>query len=163
MNNNQQNSIHALLASHGTIGAKAAEHKAIHICPPGSCIHHLTIVPQLWNGMTGDDWLNNDWTRNEFCRYLEANIEKEISQHSLELKQTISEYGISYSHEIGYGDLANNIIQVSRHHQFDIIIIGSARPKYISGLKSRVAIKPLLSAIDKPILIVPYPKQTSDE
>ncbi|HDZ79452.1 MAG TPA: universal stress protein, partial [Gammaproteobacteria bacterium] len=50
---------HVLLASHGTVGAQAAEQMAIRMCSSGAKLHHLIVVPSLWKGMTGDDWLNN--------------------------------------------------------------------------------------------------------
>ncbi len=47
-----------LLASHGTEGAIAAEKMALSLCEKGARLHHLLVVPTLWEGMTGDDWLN---------------------------------------------------------------------------------------------------------
>ena len=63
-------STNVLLASHGTDGAKAAEKMALQVCEKGARLHHLLVVPSFWKGMTGDDWLNNGSTRDNFRRYL---------------------------------------------------------------------------------------------
>ena len=72
---------HILLASHGTAGALVAECKAMSMCARGSKIHHLIVVPSFWKGMTGDDWLNNGSTRDQFCRYLENTLGHEVDSH----------------------------------------------------------------------------------
>ena len=63
-----------LLASHGTEGAMAAEKMALILCNKGAKLHHLIVVPTLWEGITGDDWLNNGSTRDTFRRYLETEL-----------------------------------------------------------------------------------------
>ena len=70
-----------LLASHGTDGAKAAERMAFDICEKGTKLHHLVVVDTLWQGMTGDDWLNNGGMRDKFRRYLENELGQEIDAH----------------------------------------------------------------------------------
>ena len=79
-----------LLASHGTKGAIAAERAALDMCKKGDRLHHLLVVPTLWEGMTGDDWLNNGSTRNRFRRYLESELEKEVIEHILEEKELLA-------------------------------------------------------------------------
>ena len=45
-----------LLASHGTAGARAADRAALEFCrEPGAALYHLTVVPDLWLGMMGDE------------------------------------------------------------------------------------------------------------
>ena len=49
-----------LLCHHGTPGAAAAEALAYGIAVPGATtLVHCLVVPELWAGMQGDDWLNN--------------------------------------------------------------------------------------------------------
>jgi hypothetical protein len=66
-----------LVASHGTDGARAAETLALASCAPGATLHHLYVVPDLWRGMMGDDWLNNVRTRIRFGDYLEGELASE--------------------------------------------------------------------------------------
>ena len=72
-----------LLASHGTEGAKAAEQEVVQLASgcEGSSVHQLVVVPDLWQGMTGDDWLNNGITRDRFTDYLENTLEQEVREH----------------------------------------------------------------------------------
>ena len=56
-----------LLCHHGTGGALAAEALACEFAVPGiTTIVHCLVVPELWAGMQGDDWLNNASTRDAF-------------------------------------------------------------------------------------------------
>ena len=71
---------HSLLASHGTEGARAAEKLSYSYCGPGTTLHHLIVVPDLWKGMQGDDWLNNAWTRDAFGRHVEGQLEADARE-----------------------------------------------------------------------------------
>ena len=62
-----ENAKNILLASHGTIGAQAAEQAAFNMCRKNTQITHLIVIPKFWKDILGDDWLNNDCTRNKFC------------------------------------------------------------------------------------------------
>ena len=70
-----------LLASHGTIGAQAAEQKVFEMCASNAHITHLLVVPEFWKDMLGDDWLNNSVTRIQFEDYLETELGQEVDQH----------------------------------------------------------------------------------
>ena len=146
-----------LLASHGTDGARAAEKMVLTLCSPGAKVHHLVVVPTLWKGMTGDDWLNNGKTRNQFRRYVEATLENEITEHCDELKADIAGHGLVYSNEIIVGETDDTLLDVSRQSDYDLIIMGSPRPKGKTGLKSRMHVERLLKSLTVPLLIVPYP------
>ena len=63
-----------LLASHGTPGARAAERAALALAAPAATIFHLVVVPDLWKGMMGDDWLNNASTRAAYGRHVESQL-----------------------------------------------------------------------------------------
>ena len=70
-----------LLASHDTEGSRAAERAALDAVVEGGRLHHLVIVPQFWQSITGDGWRINASTEHQFCDYLEAQIEREILEH----------------------------------------------------------------------------------
>ena len=148
-----------LLASHGTEGARAAERMAFEICEKGTRLHHLVVVPTLWQGMTGDDWLNNGGIRNKFRRYLENEIGREIETHCDKLSVEASAHELSYSKEIRVGEPDEVLINATRDSEYDLIIIGSPRPKGKTGLRSRMHTKPLTKSLTVPILIVPFPNE----
>ena len=69
-----------LLVSHGTDGAIAAEQVVLEKCDKGTRVHHLIVVPTFWEGTTGDDWLQNGAVRNDFRRYLEGELGREVDE-----------------------------------------------------------------------------------
>ncbi len=152
---------HILLASHGSAGALAAECSAMSLCANGGNIHHLIVVPSFWQGMTGDDWLNNGNTRNQFRRYLENALGSEVDDHCERVSKKSDKYNLRYSKEILLGEPSNALIEVSKKLPLDLIIIGSPRPKGVKGLRSRMFTKDLVHILQIPLLIVPYPQQTS--
>jgi nucleotide-binding universal stress UspA family protein len=150
---------HVLLASHGTQGAIAAEDMALKLCKQGATLHHLIVIPTLWKGMTGDDWLNNGSTRDTFRRYLESEIGREMQEHSDRVSDQAKQHQIHYTSEIVVGEPEECLIQASNKDDFDIVVIGSPRPKGISGLRSRMSVEPLVRSLRTPLLIVPYPNE----
>jgi len=147
-----------LLASHGTEGAMAAEQYAIQLCQEGASIKHLIVVPTLWEGMTGDDWLNNGSTRDTYWRYLESELGKEVDEHCERVHQSANEHKINYSQEIVVGEPEECLINLTKEIEFDIIVMGSKRPKGISGLRSRMKADKISKAVTVPLVIVPYPE-----
>lgn len=147
-----------LLASHGTEGARAAERMAFEICEKGTNLHHLVVVPTLWQGMTGDDWLNNGSTRDRFRRYLEDELGQEIDAHCDKLSDEATSHALSYSKEIRVGEPDECLLEASRGQQYDLVIMGSPRPKGVPGLRSRMHTKPLAKSLNIPLLIVPFPQ-----
>ena len=85
-----------LLASHGSVGAIAAEQAAIAACIAGDELDHLYVIPSWWSGMTGDDWLNNGITRNRFRDYVEQQLWEESQQVSVRVQQQCVQAGIKY-------------------------------------------------------------------
>jgi len=150
---------HVLLASHGTEGALAAEQMALSMCAKGAKLHHLIVVPTLWQGMTGDDWLNNGSTRDTFRRYLEGELGREVDEHCQRVSQSAEENELQYSKEIILGEPDECLIDSSKRDQFDLVIMGSPRPKGKKGLRSRMKTESLARALNIPLLIVPYPTQ----
>ena len=146
-----------LLASHGTDGAKAAEQMAVSLCNKGGAIHHLVVVPTLWQGMTGDDWLNNGSTRNTFRRYLESELEQEVAEHCERISKQAKENDIEYTNEVIVGEPEECLLDVSKKQNFDLIVMGAPRPKGVSGLRSRMSTDTVKRKITTPLLMTPYP------
>lgn len=149
-----------LLASHGTEGAKAAEQEAARLAAsgdePGS-VHQLVVVPDLWQGMTGDDWLNNGLTRDRFTNYLEDTLEAEVREHVEVTQALMQENNIPYSVEVQVGKPEEVLIAVADKGDYDAVLMGSPRPKGKKGLRSRMKLETLVSSLAIPLIIVPYP------
>lgn len=147
-----------LLASHGTSGACAAETVAINLLSgPIRSLHHLIVVPDLWKGMLGDDWLNNAITQIRFGNYVEGELTKEIQENIQRVKTLCEESGIAYHVEVKIGKPAECLLQVENLQQFDLVVMGSPRPKDQPGLNSRMNCETLSRFLPVPLLVVPYP------
>jgi len=149
---------HILLASHGTEGAKAAEKMALSLCEEGATLHHLLVVPTLWQGMTGDDWLNNGSTRDRFCRYLESELGKEVDEHCERISAQAKAKSVTYSKELIVGEPDECLLNACKKQDFELVVMGSRRPKGKTGLRSRMSTEPLVRSLAVPLLIVPHPQ-----
>ena len=148
-----------LLASHGTEGAQAAEQKAIELCNKGGHLHHLIVVPKaLWEGMTGDDWLNNGSTRDTFRRYLEDQLQQEVEEHKARVSDAARSRELNYTSEVIVGEPEECLINTSQKDKFDLLVMGSPRPKGKTGLKSRM-LTDSTRGLPIPTVIVPYPDE----
>jgi nucleotide-binding universal stress UspA family protein len=147
-----------LLASHGTIGAKAAEKIALDLCRDDTMLHHLIVVPDFWRGMMGDDWLNNASTRDTYGRYVESQIGREIEQHRMEFEQELRARGISFQTRVTLGKPEQCLTEYAAECKADLVVIGSPRPPGIPGLRSRMTLEKLVRALSAPLLIAPYPR-----
>lgn len=146
-----------LLASHGTEGAQAAERTALGLCGHGGTLHQLVVVPSFWKGMTGDDWLNNGVTRDRYRRYLENQLDAEIKVHIDRVRNAAESKAIAYEIEVVVGKPEACLIEASRKAEYDLIVIGSPRPKGRAGLRSRMAPDPIVRNLMAPLLVVPFP------
>ena len=147
-----------LLASHNTDGAKAAESLAIQMAGLTQAkIRHLIIVPEFWQWMTGDDWLNNAHTQQEYGNYIESELEREIIEHIDSLKALMLAEDIDYSYKLEKGVPDKVLINEVNHANYDLVVIGSSRPKGVDGLNSKLLTKSLPVQICSPLLIAPYP------
>jgi hypothetical protein len=146
-----------LLASHGTPGAQAAEALALSLCVEGATLHHLLVVPDLWKGMMGDDWLNNVRTRIAFGEYLEGELAREIAEHVDRVAREAAASGARYHSEVRQGDPALCLIAFSRVVRCELIVIGAPRPKGTPGLRSRLEAEPLIRGLNTPLMVAPYP------
>lgn len=146
-----------LLASHGTPGAQAAEELAMALCAEGGMVHHLLVVPELWNGMMGDDWLNNVRTRIRFGEYLEGELSKEAQAHLERVAQRAAASALEHRAEIRQGEPYQCLLAMQRETGCDVVIIGAPRPKGVAGLRSRMRLDELLRALEVTLIVAPHP------
>lgn len=144
-----------LLASHGTPGARAAEALAFALCAPGGVLHHLYVVPDLWRGMMGDDWLNNARTQAAFGEYLEGELAREVEEHQTRVAQGAAECGLDYRPELRQGDPAECLVTYVQETACELVVIGAPRPKATPGLRSRMHLEPLVRALTVPLVVAP--------
>ena len=149
---------HILVASHGTPGAQAAEHTTCALCPARGRLSHLIVVPDLWRGMMGDDWLNNAWTRDDYGRYVETELRREIQSHLDRLRAQVLALGLTYEFRVVLGKPTDCLIALSREAAPDLVVIGARRPKGSAGLRSRMHAARLAEALAMPLLVVPHPR-----
>jgi len=147
-----------LLASHGTPGAIAAESLAFDLCMSGGTLHHLLVVPELWRGMMGDDWLNNARTRVTFGEYLEGELSREVGEHQARLSRAAIERGVEYRPELKQGEPAECLIACARETQCELLVIGAPRPKGAPGLRSRLRLEQVVRALTVPLIVAPAPR-----
>jgi nucleotide-binding universal stress UspA family protein len=146
-----------LLASHGTPGARAAEAAAFDRCAREGSLHHLVVVPDFWKGMLGDDWLNNAAVHVRFGRYVENQLDREISEHVAGVAAEAKRRGLRYSCELRLGRPAECLADVAAAGRYDLVVVGSPRPKGTPGYRSRLAVEALVGALKVPLLVVPHP------
>ena len=149
---------HILLASHGTDGARAAEKLAYAFCQPKTTLHHLIVVPDLWKGVMGDDWLNNAMTQKTYGNYIESQLEDEIRIHVRRLQKLATKRRIRYRPDMVLGKPTDCLIEHAKRAGINLVVMGSPRPRGKTGLHSRIDTNKLVRALRVPLLIVPYPK-----
>lgn len=152
-----------LLASHDTEGSRAAEQVALDAVMEGGRLHHLVIVPEFWQSITGDGWRINASTEHAFCDYLEAQIEREIMEHLVRVNREAQSRQIQYSAGSKHGDLEACLIATAEESDFDLVIIGAHRPKGHLGLRSRIDFAKLTRGLRVPLVVVPHPGHSASE
>jgi nucleotide-binding universal stress UspA family protein len=146
-----------LLASHGTPGARAAEEMALKLTAPGATLFHLIVVPDLWRGMMGDDWLSNASTRAEYGKYIEDQLGQEIERHREVLEREVRASQVAYELKVMLGKPDECLLEHAATIAPDLVVVGSPRPRGTPGLRSRMRIE-RLTALAAPLLVVPYPR-----
>lgn len=143
-----------LLAHHGTAGALLAETLSLDIATPGlTLIVHLLVVPDLWSGMQGDDWLNNASTRDTFGSYLEGLLEKDVREQLSALEGRCTERGFAYKAVMRQGDPAECLLETAFQEQATLVVIGPPRLRGVSGLRSRMDMEKLARGLHVPLLM----------
>ncbi|MEE8365287.1 MAG: universal stress protein [Gammaproteobacteria bacterium] len=154
------NVTNVLVASHGTPGALMAEQAAIDLCREnGAALHHLLVVPDFWKGMMGDDWLNNAVTRSRFGDYVENQLARDAAIETERMAEICKPAGISCSSTVRLGKSAVCLISATEQENFDIVVIGSPRPRGTPGYRSRMDLELLARSLTIPLLTVPHPQR----
>ncbi len=149
-----------LVASHGTTGALVAEQAAVDLCRENAAtVHQLLVVPDFWKGMMGDDWLNNAITQIRFGDYVENELARDAATETERFATACEQAGISCSSTVKLGKPASCVIEAIEKENFDIVVIGSPRPKGTPGYRSRMDLELLARALTTPLLTVPYPQK----
>ena len=147
-----------LLASHGTVGARAAERAALELAAPAATILHLVVVPDFWKGMMGDDWLNNASTRAAYGRHVESQLAREIEEHRRSLEREIRASGRHYEIKVVIGKPDEALIDHAAAARPDLVVIGSPRPPGVPGLRSRMRVEKLVGTLDVALVVIPQPQ-----
>ncbi len=146
-----------LLGQHGTDGARLAEQAAFDLAvPEKTLIVHLLVVPDLWEGMQGDDWLNNASTRDTFGRYVEGLLEKDAADQLHALEARCTERKLTYKSILRMGDPTDCFIEVASQEQITLAVIGPPRPKGILGYRSGMKLETIVRKIRAPLIIANY-------
>lgn len=145
-----------LLCHHGTPGAARAEALAYRVAAPGqTTLVQCLIVPELWAGMQGDDWLNNASTRDAFGTYVENLLESDARRELAGVEQRCGEQGIAYRAVLRFGEPAACVLAIAEETGADLVVAGTPRPKGESGLRSRLDLDKLVRGLRCPLLIAP--------
>ena len=147
-----------LLASHGTIGACAAEQAAFNLCSSNTCVTHLYVIPDLWRHILADDWLNNQITQERFGHYLEFELQQKAEENIYRVNTQIKNLGAQYKYKLFFGNPQKCLLSACNDNNFDVVITGSPRPKFKSGLRSRMMTKSLSRKLSSPYIQIPYPR-----
>ena len=120
-------------------------------------VTHLYVVPDLWKHMLGDDWLNNEITRERFSTYLESELAQEIDETIYRIQNNLSVFNTKVEHKVVIGNPIKELISTCQEDDYQLVITGSARPKTMSGLKSRMIGKRIAQKLPMKYLQVPHP------
>ena len=148
---------HILLASHGTKGARAAEKKVLEMCTDDVRVTHLLVVPEFWKDMLGDDWLNNHVTRRRFEDYLEKELNDDVNGHIRRVRDQLAGLGAQVVHEVVLGRPDRCLVDACEQTAFDLVVMGSPRPRGSSGLRSRMTTRHAAQRLKTSKLVVPHP------
>ena len=147
-----------LLCHHGTAGAQAAAAYALDIAVAGTTtLVHCLVVPKLWAGMQGDDWLNNAATRDAFGRYVENMLENDARRELAGVEARCRERGVAYQSVMLLGEPAETALAIAIEVGADLVVIGPPRIKGEEGLRSRMDLEKLVRGLKCPLLVAPRP------
>ena len=146
-----------LLASHGSSGGIAAERAALRAGEPGDELSHLYVIPSWWADMTGDDWLNNGVSRNQFRNYLTEQLWQESQDVMQRVKKLCMQSKIIYRSLLQVGQSDKSLEEAITQSDYDQIVVGSRRPKRVRGIKDIMLTPRIEKQYAKQLHIVSYP------
>ncbi len=136
----------------------AAETAALDLCAEaGTSLHRLLIVPDFWKGMMGDDWLNNAVTQARFGTYVENQLARESAEDIDRTTENAKKKGVNFDFTVVFGKPSTCLLEEAAKKDYDLIVIGSPRPKGTDGYRSRMALEPLVRALKTRLMIIPHP------
>ena len=131
-----------------------AETLALDMATPGETeIVHLMVVPDLWEGMQGDDWLNNSSTRDTFGNYVEGILEADVKKQLKALEERCKARGIAYKPAMRQGDPAECLLETAVEENVSMVVIGPPRPKGALGIRSRMDLEKLARGMQVPLMM----------
>jgi nucleotide-binding universal stress UspA family protein len=107
--------------------------------------------------MMGDDWLNNASTREVFGKHVERQLEAEIAVQVERVRVQALQLGLRYQCRTVLGKPAECLLAYCRELAPELVVIGTPRPRGVSGLRSRMQLDTLVRALAAPLLVVPHP------
>jgi len=131
---------------------------ALSVAPSGGQLSQLVVIPDLWRGMMGDDWLNNSSTRDVYARHVENQLQREIGEEVERLRTQTLDHGLRYAHRVVLGKPAECLAACAAELRPDLIVIGSPRPRGVLGLRSRMQLEVLVRELSAPLLVAPFPR-----
>jgi len=154
--------LNILLASHGTLGARAAEKLTYDLCLKYKSsfeisLTHLYVIPEFWKNMLADDWLSNVSTHIQFENYLQNELKQEAEDNTKRIRFKLDSLKIDNQPIIKFGEPNKCLINTCLETNFDLVIIGSRRPKSMHGLSSIMNSEKLPQNIPAKLLQVPHP------
>ena len=143
-----------LLAHHGTAGAKLAENLAFDLAvPQQTLLVHLLVVPDLWDGMQGDDWLNNASTRDTFGRYVEDMLEMDAAEQVRALEARCTERKLAYKSIMRVGDPTECLVETAAQESATLVLVGPPRAKGVLGIRSGIKFDALARKLTVPLFV----------
>ena len=93
-----------------------------------------------------------------FRRYVEGQLQQEVEEHQARVSDAAKTKDLKYTAEVVVGEPEETLISTSQKEKFDLLVMGSPRPKGKTGLRSRMLTD---STRSLPIttVIVPYPNE----
>ena len=130
---------------------------ALELAASGGRLSQLVVVPDFWQGMMGDDWLNNAATRDAYGRHVERQLEREIEAEVARVRAQAEQRGLRYERRVVLGKPAECLLEAVAMLEAELVVIGSPRPAGARGLRSRMQVEKLVRGLAVPLLIVPHP------
>lgn len=143
-----------LVGAHGTRGAAKAGDLALSVAEPGLTeVVQALVVPEFWEGMQGDDWLNNASTRDTFARHLESQLQAESRAVLAAFENRCVALGLCHRAILEIGDPAERLIGMAVIVAADLVVIGPPRDRREPGYRSRMNLETLVRGLPCPLLI----------
>ncbi len=153
-----------LLCTHGTAGARQAEHlvfATLCAAAPEIRVTVLTIIDQDWQDMTGDDWLNSSRTHAAFLDHVQRQVQEENEEEWQRIRRRYP--AAATADFVGVvGPIEETMAAEAEKRGCDLIVIGPHRRsrrlfnlEMSRGLRSRTDTLLLHRILPCPLLIAP--------